>query len=131
MLRAVLHEYTLRLHGIRFRANVGASRSERSIPQELVVDVELTLPVSALPRHDVKREVVDYNAVAELVVAEGTAAPHHLLETYAQRLIARLLAETPALRVRLAATKLRVPTTHSVDRAVVELVASRDAVPPR
>ena len=123
---AVLTEYTLRLHGIRFRANVGASRSERSIPQELVVDVELTLPVSALPKQDVKREVVDYNAVAELVVAEGTAAPHHLLETYAQRLIARLLKETPALRVKLAATKLRVPTTHSVDRAVVELVASRD-----
>ena len=131
MLAAVLHEYTLRLHGIRFRANVGASRSERSIPQELVVDVELTLPVTALPKHDVKREVVDYNAVAELVVAEGTAAPHHLLETYAQSLIARLLAETPALRVRLSATKLRVPTTHSVDRAVVELVASRDPAPQR
>jgi dihydroneopterin aldolase len=122
----VVTEYTLRLHGIRFRANVGASRSERSIPQEVVVDVELTLPVSALPKHDVKRDVVDYNAVAELVVAEGTAAPHHLLETYAQRLIVRLLEETPATKVRLAATKLRVPTTHSVDKAVVELVATRD-----
>ncbi len=122
----MLTEYTLRLHGIRFRANVGASKSERSIPQELVVDVELTLPVSALPKHDVKREVVDYNAVSDLVVAEGTAAPHHLLETYAQRLMTRLLEATPALRVRLSATKLRVPTTHSVDKAVVELVATRD-----
>jgi 7,8-dihydroneopterin aldolase/epimerase/oxygenase len=122
----VLHEYMLRLHGIRFRGNVGASRSERSIPQEIVVDVELTLPVSALPQRDAKREVVDYDMVARVVVEEGTASPHHLLETYAQRLIARLLDATPALRVRVAATKLRVPTTHSVDRAIVELVAVRE-----
>ncbi len=123
----MLQEYTLRLHAIRFRANVGASHSERSIPQEIVVDVELTLPVSSMPRRDHKREVVDYNTIANLVVEAGLAEPYRLLETYAQVLVTRLLAETPALRVRVAATKLRVPTSHSVDRAVVELVASRDS----
>jgi dihydroneopterin aldolase len=122
----MLQEYTLRLHAIRFRANVGASHSERSIPQEIVVDVELTLPVSSMPRRDHKREVVDYNTIANLVVEAGLAEPYRLLETYAQVLVTRLLTETPALRVRVAATKLRVPTSHSVDRAVVELVASRD-----
>jgi dihydroneopterin aldolase len=119
-------EYTLRLHAIRFRANLGASHSERSIPQEIVVDVDLTLPVAALPRRDHKREVVDYNTIANLVVETGLAEPYRLLETYARVLVDRLLAETPAFRVRVAATKLRVPTSHSVDRAVVELVASRD-----
>ncbi|MGO8999231.1 MAG: dihydroneopterin aldolase [Polyangiaceae bacterium] len=122
----MLNEYTLRLHAIRFRANVGASRTERSLPQELVIDVELTLPTSSLPARDVKKEVVDYDAVAQLVVQEGQATPYHLLETYALRLIDRLLAATPATRVRVAATKLRVPSMHSVDRAVVELVATRD-----
>jgi dihydroneopterin aldolase len=123
----MLLEYTLRLSGIRFRAKVGASRSERAIPQELVVDVELTLPVDALPQHDARREVVDYDKVASLVVEEGLAEPYRLLETYAQRLVARLLEQTPALRVRVAATKLRVPTTHSVDRAAVEISAARTA----
>ncbi len=122
----MLLEYTLRLHAIRFRANLGASHSERAIPQEIVVDVELTLPVSSLPRRDHKREVVDYNTIANLVVEAGLAEPYRLLETYARVLVDRLLAETPALRVRIAATKLRVPTSHSVDRAIVELVASRD-----
>ena len=126
--RSVVYGYTLRLHGIRFRGNVGASKSERAIPQEIVVDVELTLPVSALPKRDVKRDVVDYSKVADLVVEEGTATPHHLLETYAQGLIERLLRETPALKVKLAATKSRVPTTQAVDRAVVELEASRDGL---
>jgi dihydroneopterin aldolase len=122
----MVREYVLRLQAIRFRANLGASSSERAIPQEILVDVELTLPTSALPAHDNKRDVVDYNAVANVVVAEGLAKPWRLLETYAQRVVEELLDKTPALRVRVSATKLRVPTTHSVDRAVVELVGVRE-----
>jgi dihydroneopterin aldolase len=121
-------EYTLRLNAIRFRANVGASRSERSIAQEIVVDVELTLPVSALPKRDHRREVVDYDSVVRLVVEVGLAEPYRLLEVYAQRLLARLLVETPASRVRIATTKLHVPGIHNVDRAVVELVGSPDRI---
>lgn len=121
-----INEYTLRLHAIRFRTNMGASRSEREIPQEILVDVELSLPTTALPRRDLRRDAVDYGVIADLVVQEGLAEPYHLLETYAQRLVRRLLSETPAVRVRVGATKLRVPTSHSVDRAVVELVGTRD-----
>jgi dihydroneopterin aldolase len=122
----MLREYTLRLHAVRFRANLGASHSERALPQEIVVDVELTLPVSAFPKRDVRRDAVDYGKVADMIVEEGGAESYRLLETYAQRLIERLLRETPALRARVSATKLRVPTSHSVDRAVVELVADRE-----
>jgi dihydroneopterin aldolase len=122
----MLREYVLRLQAIRFRANLGASSSERAIPQEIVVDVELTLPVSAMPAHDNKRDVVDYNAVANLVVDEGLAKPWRLLETYAARLVEQLLEKTPAVRVKISATKLRVPTTHSVDKAIVELVGTRE-----
>jgi dihydroneopterin aldolase len=124
----MLDEYTLRLHGVRFRTNLGASHSERSVPQEIVVDVELVLPIGALPGHDRRQEAVDYDRVAGLVVEEGRAERYRLLETYARRLVERLLAETPALRVKISATKLRVPTMHNVDRAVVELSASRGAV---
>jgi FolB domain-containing protein len=122
----MLAEYTMRLHGIRFRTNVGASRSERAIPQELVVDVDLYLPLSALPEHDDRKEVVDYDAVSRMVVEEGTSATYRVLEMYVQRVVTRLLAETPAERVRVAVTKRRVPTLHSVDKAIVELLASRD-----
>ena len=119
-------EYTLRLQGVRFRANIGASAAERSIPQDLVVDVDLELPVTALAKRDTKREVVDYDLVVRLVVEVGLAEPYRLLEIYAQRLLERLLSETPALRVRIAATKLRVPSTYSTDRAVVELFGARE-----
>lgn len=122
----MIRNYSLRLEAVRFRANVGASAAERSIPQDLVVDVELELPVSALPKRDAKREVVDYDLIVRLVVEVGLAERYRLLEVYAQRLLERLLAETPASVVRVAATKLRVPSTYSTDKAVVELVGTRD-----
>ena len=122
----MLDQYTLRLEGVRFRTNMGASHSERALPQEIIVDVELTLPVDALPGRDRRRDAIDYDMVATLVVEEGRAEPYRLLETYARRLTERLLAATPALRVRVAATKRLVPTVHDVDHAVVEIVASRD-----
>jgi dihydroneopterin aldolase len=120
--------YTLRLRGVRFRANLGVSRSERCLPQEVVVDVDLLLPTDALPSRDRRQDVVDYDRVAGVVVEEGRAKRYRLIETYAQRLVERLLDETPAMRVAVAITKSRVPTAHSVDGAVVELVANR-AVP--
>lgn len=123
----MIREYSLRLHGVRFRATIGASAAERSIPQDLVVDVELELPVLALPKRDAKREVVDYDHVVRLVVEVGLAEPYRLLEVYAQRVLERLLAETPALRARVAVTKSRVPSTYSTDQAVVELIGSRDS----
>jgi dihydroneopterin aldolase len=122
----VILEYTLRLRGVRFRANIGASAAERSIPQDLVVDVDLHLPVSSLPKRDTKREVVDYDRAVRLVVEVGLAEPYRLLEVYAQRLLERLLVETPATRVRVSMTKSRVPSTYSTDQAVVELIGSRD-----
>ena len=122
----MLEGYTLRLDGIRFRANLGASHSERALPQEIVVDVELTLPLSALPKRDRRPDAVDYDAVAGVCVETGLAERYRLLETYVQRLIERLLDATPALRIRVAATKLRMPTMHNVDRAVVENLASRE-----
>ena len=123
----MIREYTLRLEAVRFRANIGASAAERSIPQDLVVDVDLELPVGALPKRDTKREVVDYDLVVRLVVEVGLAEPYRLIEVYVQRLLERILAETPALRVRVAATKLRVPSTYSTDRAIVELIGTRDS----
>ena len=123
----MIREYTLRLQAVRFRANIGASAAERSIPQDLVVDVDLELPVTVLARRDTRREVVDYDLVVRLVVEVGLAEPYRLLESYAQRLLERILVETPATRVRVAATKLRVPSTYSTEKAIVELVGVRDA----
>lgn len=124
-VQPVLLEYTLRLRGIRLQGHVGASREERTTPQEIIVDVDLTLPVQALPTKDRLREVVDYDAVACQVVEEGGAQPYRLLETYVAGVVERLLRETPATHARVSATKRRVPTKYPVDTAAVEIVGHR------
>jgi dihydroneopterin aldolase len=122
---AIAKAYKISLRGVRFRARMGASRSERDIPQDVTVDVDLTLPYATMPASDNVRDVFDYDRVARLVVEEGTARQHRLIETYARRLLERLLEDTPATTLRVAVSKVRVPTTHSVDAVTIELCAER------
>ncbi len=121
-----VREYKIRLDGIRFRGKHGVSDSERDLPQDFLVNVELALPVSVLPQADQMKDVFDYDGVASLVVDEGTNRTYRLLETFAQRLLERLLRETPATRARVSVQKSRPPTRCSVDSAAVELVAERE-----
>ena len=79
------------------------------------------MPVSELPQSDRMQDVFDYDRIAKIVVAEGTGAPYKLLERFGARLLERLLAETPATRVKVAVTKLRPPTESSVDAVTIEL----------
>lgn len=121
----VIDSYTLRLRGIRFETHIGAFDEERSSRQELVVDVDLSLSVDSLPERDVYGDVVDYAAAVRHIVEAGTTETYRLLETYAKRVVERLLSEMPAMTVRVAVTKKNVPTEESVEEAVVELVGHR------
>ncbi len=117
--------YKIRLQNIRFRARHGALRAERDLPRDFVVDVTVELPVSALPRTDSLSRVFDYEKIATIVVDEGTTKTYKLLETLAQRLIERMLEETPADSVTIEVRKFAPPTSASVDMFAVELSARR------
>jgi dihydroneopterin aldolase len=117
--------YAIRLDGIRFRARHGASDAERDLPQDFVADLDVTLPVERLPGTDERSAVYDYDALASLVVREGTSASYRLLETLAQRLLERLFADTPVLAATVRLRKFGPPTTASVDAAAIELSGTR------
>ncbi len=116
--------YSIRLEGIRFRARHGASDAERYLLQDFVVDLEVSLPVALLPDSDERHCVYDYDALASLVVDEGTSNSYKLLETLAQRLLERLLRTTPATRATVRLRKFGPPTTASVDTVAIELRGS-------
>jgi dihydroneopterin aldolase len=120
-----VRDYRIRLDGIRFRSKHGASVSERRLPQDFVATVELSLPPSALPRADERRDVVDYDRIASVIVEEGTSRSCRLLETLAKRIVDRIFDESPAVSVRIAITKARPPTSSSVEAVSVELLVSR------
>ena len=120
-----IQAYRIRLEGIRFRARHGVSRAERDLPQDFVVNLDVALPVSALPRTDSRARVFDYDKLANLVVDEGTSSSYKLLETLGERLIARILKDTPAISVTVQVKKFGPPTAASVDAVSVELSAER------
>jgi len=119
--------YRIRLEGIRFRGKHGVSRAERGLPQDFTVTLDVTLPVTLLPRSDALSRVFDYDRLASIVVDLGTSTSFKLLETFADRLIARVLAETPATAVTVQVKKFGPPTSVSVDAVAIELTGNRDA----
>ncbi len=125
-MAATLRSYQIRLADIRFRGRHGVSASERALPQDFLVSVEVSLPVARMPGADTVREVFDYDKLACLVVEEGTGQPCKLLETLARRVIDRILTDTPATEVSVTVTKWRPPTTPSVENVSVRLSAGRE-----
>lgn len=121
----VIATYHMQLEGIRFRAHHGVSPEERQLPQDFVVDLDVTLPVDALPTSDDRACVYDYDALASLVVAEGTRISYKLLETLARRLLERILADSPAVAATVRLRKFGPPTTVSVDTVAIELRGER------
>lgn len=122
---ADIDRYVMRLEGIRFRARHGDSDAERDLPQDFVVDLEVRLPASALPKSDERRAVYDYDALATLVVEEGTRASYRLLETLAKCLLGRVFQDTPAVGASVRVRKFGPPTAVSVDTVAIELAAER------
>ncbi len=124
-MQARVSSYRIRLDGIRFRARHGVSDAERYLLQDFVVDLEVTLPVQLLPDNDERSCVYDYDALASLVVEEGTKTSYKLLETLAQQLLERVLADTPARSATVRLRKFGPPTTASVDTVAIELHGTR------
>lgn len=124
-MSGTIKNYRMVLDGIRFRARHGVSKAERGLPQDFVATVEIELPLSAFPKTDSLRNVFDYGRLAEIVVEEGTRESHRLLETLADKLVTRILDESPAVSVSLRIKKFGPPTAVSVDAASIELTAQR------
>ena len=122
-----IDSYRIHLEGVRFRACHGVSRAERDLPQDFLVNLTVELPVSRLPKSDSRARVFDYDGLSSIVVDEGTKCSYKLLEVLAQRLIERVLADTPALAVIALVKKFGPPTSASVDAVSVELASRRNA----
>ena len=83
---------------------IGVLEEERGVTQRLAFDIELE--VSAAPAADDVSEVVSYVTLVE-AVEEVAAGPRlQLLETFAERLAERCLANPRSVAVHLRITKL-------------------------
>ena len=100
---------TLTLTGLRFDANLGILELEKSAPQPIQVDAELSLgPQPLLPFDDDIHHVLDYRKVRKIIIDECTAEHVNLLESLIGKLANRLMQLPGVLGVRVKIAKLEI-----------------------
>ena len=81
--------------GIVCRSRIGVTREERAAPQELLVDIEVTLTAGARRTPDDLGETVDYAELAATAQTVAARDEYRLVETLAERIAATVGRETP------------------------------------
>ena len=100
---------TLTLTGLCFDANLGILAHEKSSPQPIQVDAELSLGAQPLEPHDDDiAHVLDYRKVRQIIIDECTAEHVNLLETLIGKLAHRLLQLPGVQGVRVKIAKLEI-----------------------
>jgi dihydroneopterin aldolase len=100
---------TLTLTGLRFDANLGILEAEKSGPQPIQVDAELSLGQQPLlPCDDDITHVLDYRKVRKIIIDECTAEHVNLLETLIGKLANRLMQLPNVKGVRVKIAKLEI-----------------------
>lgn len=100
--------------GIVCRSRIGVTREERAEPQELLVDIDVTLTAGARGARDDLDETVDYAELATIAQTVAARDEVRLVETLAERIAASVGRETsraaggPTLRRRIESLRVRV-----------------------
>jgi 7,8-dihydroneopterin aldolase/epimerase/oxygenase len=92
------------------RAVIGVHAWERDVEQTLLVSVDMATDVRKAAANDDLADALDYSAVAETIAAVLRDGRFGLIETAAERVADRLLADFPLSWLRL---ELRKPITSA------------------
>jgi dihydroneopterin aldolase len=105
------------------RAVIGVHAWERDVEQTLVVSVDMAADVRTAAASDDLADALDYSAVAETIAAVLREGKFRLIETAAERVAGRLLADFPLTWLRL---ELRKPIAAGGYTAVITLERTRE-----
>ena len=104
-------------------AVIGVHPWEREIEQTLVVSVEMATDVRKAAASDDLADALDYSAVAETIAAVLREGRFRLIETAAERVAGRLLADFPLSWLRL---ELRKPIAAGAYTAMITVERARE-----
>ena len=102
-------------------AVIGVHDWEREIEQTLLVSVDMAADVRKAAASDDLADALDYSAVAATIAAVLRDGKFRLIETAAERVAGRLLADFPLSWLRL---ELRKPITSAPALAATSVVAA-------
>ena len=104
-------------------AVIGVHGWEREVEQTLLFSVDMVADVRRAAATDDLADALDYSAVARTIAAVVREGKFHLIETAAERVATRLLADFPVSRLRL---ELRKPIATGAYTAVITLERTRE-----
>jgi len=111
--------------GIDCVAAIGVTPEERTMKQRLLIDVEIATPTAKAARTDSLKDALDYSRVATVVMEVCRSRDFHLIETLAELLASRILADFLAPQVRVLVRKISPVLEPRVNYVSVEIVRSR------
>jgi len=104
-------------------AVIGVHAWERDVEQTLLVSVDMAADVRKAAAYDDLADALDYSAVAEAIAAVLREGKFRLIETAAEHVAGRLLADFPLTWLRL---ELRKPIAAGGYTAAITLERTRE-----
>ncbi len=100
----------------------GVSDEERKTPQELEVDLSCAVDAAEAARTDDLGSTIDYRRLKAIAVSEIEDRSYRLIESLAEGIARRVLAELSPRWVRVKVTKLRpaslgIPASVEIERS--------------
>jgi dihydroneopterin aldolase len=112
---------TIKLQNIRTFSYHGCLEEEGRIGSDYRVDLEIKADIRKSSVTDELKDTIDYVFLNQIVVEE-MAIRSKLLEHVAQRIVARIFKEIPAVsRIVLAVSKINPPIGGDVEAVTIEL----------
>jgi len=115
---------TLIIKDLVAECRVGVSESERQAPQQIWIDLEVSIDAARVAARDAVEEALDYARLVAEVRALVMRAPYRLLERVAEEVAALVLKEFATPEVRVQIKKRALP---GIDYAAVEVRRRRTA----
>ncbi|MDD5698502.1 MAG: dihydroneopterin aldolase [Victivallaceae bacterium] len=91
--------------GLRLTTVIGTLAEERRRKQQLIINLELGLPLQAAGKSDELSDSVDYSRIEAKIIEMGAKTRFFLLERFAEATAELCLAEKPVCRVKVEVIK--------------------------
>jgi FolB domain-containing protein len=102
------------IRGLSIETRIGVTEKERSRPQDVQIDIELTADLSRPGLSDALGDTIDYDALVTEVAALVRAGERNLLEKLAEEIAALLSAKDGVSGVTVEVMKQHVPVLEEV-----------------
>jgi dihydroneopterin aldolase len=96
----------IRISGLECIVAIGVTPEERARKQRLVLDLEFDVDARPAAASDSIRDTIDYGTVAAAAAEVCQSRPFHLIETVAEMVAVRVLADFPTPHVWVRVRKI-------------------------